>query len=156
MAAATVIGVIGISGTAYAANLKTPAEITASLTGKTITEVTQERTNGKTYGTIASEAGKLDEFQAQMLEQKKALLDSQVKNGQLTQQQADSILDTIKNNMTLCDGTGSGRLGRTYGIGNNGFAKGRGRGMGMGMGRNASGLGNGICYGTGVGSGINQ
>ncbi|NLI93008.1 MAG: DUF2680 domain-containing protein [Peptococcaceae bacterium] len=97
--AATVITVLGVSGVVYAADFKTPAEISAALTGKSIAEVNQERSGGKTYGTIAKEAGKLDEFKAQMLEQKKAILDQRVKDGKMTQQQADQILASINTNL---------------------------------------------------------
>jgi hypothetical protein len=148
---AAIIGVLGTAGTAYAANIKTPAEITANLTGKTISAVFQERLSGKTYGTIANESGKLSEFQSQMLEQKKAILDSKVKDGLLTQQQADEIYSRIKNNIAVCDGTGSGQMGRNYGLGVNGFSNGRGQGLG----RHGHGNGNGICLSVGTGTGVN-
>ncbi|WP_088224970.1 DUF2680 domain-containing protein [Desulfosporosinus sp. FKB] len=125
----TVLGMLGIAGTAYAAVNQTPADITASVTGQSITAVNQERASGKTYGTIAKEAGKLKEFQAQMLEQKKAILDQRVNDGQLTQQQADQIYTAIKSNQALCDGTGncSGLMG--------GQSMGRGTGNRMGSGK---------------------
>jgi len=75
---ASIVGLLGVTvtGTAFAAGTgKTPAEITASLTGKSVEQVISERVAGKTYRTIADEAGKLDEFKAQTLEQKKAILD---------------------------------------------------------------------------------
>lgn len=135
------VGVIGAMGVAYAATAKTPAEITASVTGKTATQVTEERGQGKTYGTIAKEAGKLDEFKAQMLEQKKAILDQRVKDGKLTQEQADAIYNNIKNNEATCEGTGSARIGKQGGAGfgqGSGYANGqaRGKGNGQGFGRN--------------------
>lgn len=68
------IGILAAAGTAYAADFKSPADIVAGLTGKTVTEVTTDRTAGKTYGTIAKEAGKLDQFKAEMLQQKKDIL----------------------------------------------------------------------------------
>lgn len=72
LVAATMAVMLGGAGTAYAAVItKTPADIAASVTGKSVSDVVQERASGKTYGTIAKDAGKLEEFQAQMLEQKK-------------------------------------------------------------------------------------
>ncbi|WP_434512767.1 DUF2680 domain-containing protein [Desulfitobacterium sp. AusDCA] len=133
----TALGVLGTAGTVYAATFKTPAEITSQVTGKSVEAVNEERASGKTYGTIANEAGKLDEFQSQMLEQRKAILDQQVKDGKLTQTQADAIYNNIKNNQATCNGAGMG-----YGMG-----AGYGRGAGQGYGR---GLGNGYCSGAAV------
>lgn len=141
--------VIGAAGMAYAADIKTPADIAAALTGKSVTEVNNERATGKTYGTIAKDAGKLDEFQAQMLEQKKAVLDQRVKDGEITQQQADDIYNAIKNNQATCNGTGDAKLGKQFGMGcGNGQGAGLGRSNGM-MGR-GSGLGNGNGAGCGM------
>jgi len=136
------IGVLGTAGVVYAATVKTPAEIAAALTGKTVEEVNNSRAAGDTYGSIANDAGKLDEFKVQMLEQKKAILDQRVKDGTLTQQQADEIYSAIKNNQATCDGTGNAQLGRKYGAGF-GSGAGKGQGMGKGMGRGA-GMGNGV------------
>ncbi len=146
------VGILGTAGAAYAAEVKTPAEITVGLTGKTVDDVSKERAAGKTYGTIANEAGKLDEFKAQMLEQKKALLDQRVKDGTLTQQKADEIYNAIKNNQANCDGTGNAQIGKKYGAGfGNGIGSGMRQGMGRGMGRRA-GAGDGM--GTGAGCGL--
>jgi len=134
-----VVGVIGAMGIAYAATAKTPAEIASSVTGKTVTDVTAERNQGKTYGTIANEAGKLDEFQTQMLEERKADLDQRVKNGTITQEQADAIYNNIKTNQLNCDGEGSGRMG----------GQGCGGSTGQGCGMNGGGRGNGQGFGRG-------
>jgi len=96
---------------------KTPADIVAGLTGKTIEDVTKERTAGKTYGTIAEEAGKLEEFKAETLQQKKEILDQRVKDGSLTQDQADEIYNSIVTNQATCDGTGSAGIGRMKTLG---------------------------------------
>jgi len=90
-AIALVVGLMGAVGVAYAAVTKTPAEITAAVTGQTVSEVNQERAAGQSYGAIANEAGKLDEFKAQMLEQRKALLDERIKTGTLTEEQAKQM-----------------------------------------------------------------
>lgn len=47
-------------------NHKNPAEVAAALTGKSVSEVNKERQSGKTYGAIANESGKLDEFKNEM------------------------------------------------------------------------------------------
>lgn len=154
---ATVILVVGaMTVTAFAAAYQTPAEIVAGLTGKTVESVTSERADAdKTYGQIAADAGKLDEFKAAMLDNKKAILDERVKNGTLTQAQADAILVQIEERMENCDGTGSGRANGTCGAGfglgrgNNGSAgMGVGGGMGRGMMRGGAGCGQGVCAGT--------
>lgn len=141
---ATVVGLFGAAGAAYAATAKTPAEITAELTGKTVTELYNERSTGKTYGTIANEAGKLSEFKTQMLEQKKIILDQRVNEGRLTQEQADNIYSAMQNRQTNCDGTGNG-MGQNCGAG-----FGQGNGMGNGIG---NGNGTGVCDGSGNGNG---
>lgn len=139
-----VTGVVSTTALAYAATR--PVDIVSKLTGKTVDALYQERAQGKTYGTIAKEAGKLDEFKDEMLKSKKEILDERVKEGRLTQAQADEIYNSIKNNVANCDGTGSQRLGQKYGVG---FGNGQGRGQG-----NGAGLGQGMR--RGVGNGYNK
>jgi len=127
---AAVVGMVGTTGAVYAATAKTPAEIVSGLTGKTVDQLTSER-SGKTYGAIANEAGKLDEFKSQMLEQKKTILDERVKDGTLTQAQADEIYNSIKANQENCDATGNGRIGMRNGAGGCGIGSGRGMGNGF-------------------------
>ncbi|MEG0616360.1 MAG: hypothetical protein RR508_02215 [Oscillospiraceae bacterium] len=115
-----------ISVTAFAAVAKTkydtPALIVAELTDRTEKSVIEEHTElGKTYGTIANEAGKLTEFKAEILKLKKSSLTDQVEKGNLTQEEADAIIAEIEVNQALCDGTGAGkrlcRGGTAYGSG---------------------------------------
>lgn len=143
-----VVGILGAAGAVYAAAAQTPAEIAAGLTGKTVEDVGKERAAGKTYGAIAKEAGKFEEFKAQMLESKKAILDQRVSDGRLTQEQADKIYDSIKNNQAACDGTGNAGVGKKLGAG---FGKGFGMGKGQGA---CSGMYNG--GGMGAGRGLNR
>jgi len=153
---ATVVGLLGAAGAAYASTAKTPAEITAELTGKTVTELSSERSTGKTFGTIANEAGKLAEFKTQMLEQKKTLLDQRVNDGKLTQEQADNIYNNMQSNQATCDGTGNAGIGKNYGAGfgqGNGMGNGNGSCDGTGKG-NGSGMRNGT--GMGFGRGLNR
>jgi hypothetical protein len=149
----TVIAVLGASGAAYAATTKTPAEIAAGLTGKSVETLYQQRTAGTTYGAIANEAGKLEEFKAQMLEQKKAILDQRVADGKITQEQSDTIYNSIQNNQTNCDGTGNAGIGKNAGIGFGNGQGGNGMGNGQGM-RGGTGARNGS--GLGAGQGINK
>jgi len=141
---AVILLVGAFSVTAMAATgYRTPSEILAGLTGKTTDSVTTERAeSGKTYGTIANEAGVLDQFKSQMLEQKKAILEEKVAAGTITQERADAIIAAMENNQVNCDGTGSGMGMRS------GTRTGSGTGMGFGSGRGGSGLGCGTggCY----------
>jgi len=155
VALAAVVGVIGTTGAVvYAATTRTPAEIAAGLTGKTVEEVYSERQAGKTFGTISNDAGKLEEFKTQMLEERKAILDERVKAGTLTQEQADTIYNTIKDNQVTCDATGSAGLGMRNGAGAVTGACGLGNGQGKGTGRGM--MGGGFGGGMGTGRGMNK
>ncbi|MBE5984671.1 MAG: hypothetical protein E7248_15410 [Paenibacillaceae bacterium] len=91
-----------------AAAYKTPAEAVSGLTGKTLDEVTAERKSGKSYGSIASEAGKLNEFQQAVADIHEDRLNEAVADGTLTQEQADAQLAAIRERQAACDGNGSG------------------------------------------------
>ncbi len=119
MIGAVLLIISSVSVTAYAASdYKSPAEAAAGITGKTIEEVTGERqNNGKTYGEIANEAGKLDEFRNQMLEMKKSTLAQKVADGKLTQERADEILKAIEEHSANCDGSEQARMGLNQGAG---------------------------------------
>lgn len=126
-----VAGVVS-STTVFAYAVTRPVDIVSKLTGKSVETLYNERSQGKTYGTIAKEAGKLEEFKAEMLKSKKEILDQKVKDGTLTKEKADEILNAIKNNMANCDGTGSQRIGQKYGVC---FGNGQGKGCGIGNGQ---------------------
>lgn len=126
------------SVTAFAASsYNTPAEAAAGLTGKTVEAVIAERyETGKSYGTMANEAGKLEAYKAEMLQIKKDILAEKVAAGLLTQERADEIITAIENNQSSCDGTGMLKNGQRMGAGFGGM-QGNGRG-GFGQ---CSGLG---------------
>jgi hypothetical protein len=145
VAVLTVVGMLAAAGAVFAATFKTPAEIAAQVTGKTVEDLNKEREAGKTYGAIANDAGKLADFEAQMLEQKKAILDQRVADGKLTQKQADEIYTAIKDNQANCTTPGSAQMGMKYGVG---FGQGSGMGQGCGM-----GIGQGEARGTGMRNG---
>ena len=137
------IGLLGAAGFAYAA-AQSPADIAAGLTGKTVEALVAERAAGKTYGAIAGDAGKLEEFKTQMVAQKKAILDERVAAGTMTQEQADKIYAALQANMANCDGTGSGKaaIGKANGAGfGQGMGQGAGQGAGMGRGQGGRGMG---------------
>jgi hypothetical protein len=138
--AMAVVSTLSSSMVFAAVTTKSPADITSGLTGKTTAQVTQEKASGKTYGSIAKEAGKLDEFKAESLKQKKQILDQRVAEGKLTQEKADEIYNALKTNQENCDGSGSGSIGKMNGVG-------FGQGQGMGKG---SGQGNGMGQGAGM------
>ena len=130
--------------TAFAAsNYNTPAEAVAGLTGKTVENVIAEKfESDKTYGAIANEAGKLDEFKSEIFEIKKATLVKKVLAGTMTQEQADEIMAALDESMENCDGTGSARIGQKMNAGFGGMnGNGNGQGNGQGRGQGGQGLG---------------
>ncbi len=146
-----------------ASQYSTPAEAVAGLTGRDLQSVIDEHAEtGKTYGTIASEAGVLDDFRAEMLVMKKDALAARVADGRLTQGQADAIMANIESRQATCDGsravsglhgTGCG-AGAGFGLGqghkqsqgNHGSAQ--GSGLGRGNGGNGHGMGRGQHHGS--------
>jgi len=143
IAAATIVGmlgVVGVAGAAAATGATTPAGIVAGLTGKSVDAVTAERATGKTYGTMAQEAGKLDQFKTENLAQKKVMLDQRVTEGNLTKAQADATYKSIEANQATCDGSGSAKIGQKNGMG-------FGQGMGAGQ-HNGGGMGRGMNTGN--------
>lgn len=89
---------LSVATTAFATSAyNNPAEIVAGLTGRSVESVIDERHDtGKSFGTIAKEAGRLDEFKAEILELRKDQLAARVADGRLTQEQADKILLLLK------------------------------------------------------------
>ncbi len=153
IAITTMVLTIGaVSASAFAASAySTPAEAAAGLTGRTVDSVVAERVEtGNTYGTIANEAGVLDEFKAQILEMKKDRLNARVEAGTMTQERADAIITAMEENQATCDGTGSARLGQSMGAC---FGAGSGMGNGDGSGQGL-GAGSGTAKGSGSGQGL--
>ena len=129
---AMVLIVSATSLTAFAASkYSSPAEAVAGLTGQTVESVITERADtGKTYGTIAKDAGKLEEFKAENLQIKKDALAQKVAAGTMTQAKADEIIAAIEKNQVNCDGTGSAKIGQKMGAGF-GIMNGNGQGRGQ-------------------------
>lgn len=74
----TAIMLATTTGTVFAATeYSSPAEIVAQPTGRTVESIISEKVEaGKTLGSIAYEAGKLDEFRAEMLELREANIEA--------------------------------------------------------------------------------
>ena len=138
----SMVGVIGLGSFAYASDFSTPADITSELTGKTVESLREERQAGKTYGQMAKDAGKQEEFKTKMLETRKAILSQKVSEGKITQEEADLVLKEIETNMENCDGTGSKGVGKKNGMG---FGQGNGQGNGQKL---KDGTGNGVGRGN--------
>lgn len=119
----------------FADEYKTPAEIYSGLTGVTLEEAYQLRSEGKTYGELADEKGLLKEFEDEFLESKTAILELRVTEGRITRERADSILKIWADND--CDEPGQYKLGRNAGLM---FGNGNGQGSGTGL-RDGSGRG---------------
>lgn len=136
---------LAASVTAFAFTKSTPAEIVAGLTGKSIEEVTEIRyETGKTFGQIAYDEDLLEEFKDEMLKNKKAILDEKVKEGILTQEEADEIFKNIETMQESCTGNGGG-FGMMRNAGNgNGFGMMRNSGNGNGFGMKNAGRGCGL------------
>lgn len=137
----TLVGATSL--TAFAASdFTSPAEVLASLTGKTVETVVAEKIDtAKTYGTLANEAGVLDEFRTEVSLVKADQLAEKVAAGTMTQERADEIAAAMLANQENCDGTGTG---------NDGVRLGAGFGQGSG---NMQGAGAGLGTGTGLGAG---
>ncbi len=137
MAAVLLVGSVTVA--LAADGWRTPAEILAPLTGKTPDEVQAARAAGQSYGEQAAAAGKLAAFSGERLEQYKLRLDEAVKEGRITQADADKLYAAMKARVEACDGTCGntcGGLGAGAGLGRR---NGMGNGMGLGMGRMAGG-----------------
>ena len=140
-----VVGATGITGFAASA-YQSPAEALAGITGQTVESVVAEKQEtNTTYGKIAADAGKLDEFKAEAMEMKKDRLNAKVADGKITQEKADTITKAIKENQANCDGTGSKGVGQKEGAR---FGMG-GEGQGQGLANGNHGQGQGMCQGEG-------
>lgn len=101
-------------------------QVLANLLGKPLEDTYKLLTPGKTLAEIAQENGiSLDKFQQAMLESRKNIIQQRVKDGTITQEQADLMIKNMEQNIKNCDGTGIGR----------GMGRGSGMDRGFGMGR---------------------
>ncbi len=135
-----VLTISAITITAFASNYKTPAEAAAALTGKTVEAIIADKAeSGKSYGTLANDAGKLAEFKTEILSMRKDALAQKVADGTMTQERADEIIAAMEDRQATCDGTGTGGTGRSMGACFGGMT---------GKGQGGTGRGQGSCGGT--------
>lgn len=142
------------------------AQVVAELTGRDVNSIIDERvTDGKAYGTIADEAGVLEQFKNRVLELRQEAIAARVAAGTMTQEQANNRLELLQQRRDLCDGTAAGYMAAERGT-NLGLGLGAASGTGMANGAvtgNGTGTGGGFgatdnptpgtCIGTGVGAG---
>jgi len=149
--------VLGTMAMSFADSAFGPAQIYANLKGITEEQAYDLRLEtGKTFGTLAQENGIYDEFLAASLAAKTTYINGLVASGDLTQDEADAILDNLAN----CDGTqqhlNRGIFGQGNGTGQ-GMMNGQGRGNvqkslnGQGRGAGRGMMNNAACDGTGLG-----
>lgn len=123
-----------------------PMNLLSTLTGKTLTELLKEREAGKTAYQIAEDNGKGDEFQREKLNAQKERIDARVKDGRITQEDADKVYNKLQENQANCDGTRSQQrimkealeLGQGQG---SGMKNGQGQGTGTRSGQRQRGSG---------------
>lgn len=107
---AACVAAASISGAVFAdTSYSTPAEAVAALTGRSLESIiTEHQESGKSYGTMAEEAGQLDAFQIAMLEVKQDNLNSLVDAGVMTRTQADTAYTASVQRYNACVGSGHG------------------------------------------------
>ncbi len=81
-------------------------------------------------GMVGSAAPAFAAGQGMSLDQKKTVLELRVKEGRITQAQADEILKAIETNRLSCTGDGAAAIGQKYGVS---FGQGQGKGQGAGQ-----------------------
>lgn len=149
---AVAVMVMGTMSVAFADASWGPASIFAEKTGIT-EEVAYEMRVEKdmTFGELAKEEGVYEDFKVAALEGKKGMLNQMVKDGEITQTQANEMIKAFED----CDGTqrqvlkGSGLFGQKAGNGQgNGLKAMDGEGLGAKKGGNG-GMGNGQMNGGG-------
>lgn len=124
-----------------------PIQAAAGLTGKTIEEVSEARKNGQTLAQYVDQFGKLEEFQAEVLEQKREMIQARIEAGRITQEQGDAILKNMEENQENCNLTGGNQLREKP-------CNQIGKGMKSGL-RDGSGQGGKNGFGPRDGSGVN-
>lgn len=108
--------------------------LTISATGVTAFAATSDTESDSTEATCPRFSSMT---QAERLELKKDRLEAKVEAGQLTQDEADAIIEAIEENQANCDGSGTERIGQKMG------AKFGSEGRGQGHGENGQYRGNG-------------
>lgn len=90
-----------------------PATIYSDLVGIEKEEAYElRRESGKTFGQLASEEGKFEEFKAGLLEEKIKSVLNAVEAGKITQEKADEIIEDMTERIENCNPEDPIRLGR--------------------------------------------
>ena len=89
-----------------AACYRTPLGACAGVTGESASYIAQQRYAGAAYGSLAQEAGKLDDYHEAILEMQKERFSQLVREGRLPQEQADEMLKIMEEQQYLCEGIG--------------------------------------------------
>ena len=96
-----VVVILTTSVPVFAADFKRPVEIVSELTDQSVECLREQRLGGEVYGEIAEKYGVRNAFIEQVLEIKKAFLDEKIENDDLTQEEADIIIENICSNEKL-------------------------------------------------------
>ncbi len=149
MTAIVTVLVLGLATVSFAATeWKTPAEILAGLTGKSVEAVQEARQEGQSYGAQAAAADKLDAFRDERLAQMENRLKDAVEDGLLTEEEAAQRLETMQERAATCDGSGLGQAEGGLRIGGQGNGRRGGQagdGLGQGNGNKGARRMNGSC-----------
>ena len=155
MTAIVTVLVLGLATVSFAATeWKTPAEILAGLTGKSVEAVQEARQEGQSYGAQAAAADKLEAFRDERLAQVENRLKDAVEDGQLTEEEAAQRLETMQERAETCDGSGLGQAEGGLRIGGQGNGRRGGQagdGLGQGNGNKGARRMNGSCLTDGQG-----
>ncbi|PKQ16478.1 MAG: hypothetical protein CVT67_04925 [Actinobacteria bacterium HGW-Actinobacteria-7] len=110
------------------------ADVVAKLTGMDVADVQTQRQAGASFADIAKDKGvSATELVKDALDTRKDMLDAKVKDGTITQDQADTALATMETRLTdRVSSTAPGGNGGGMGRGRGGAGGGGGRGMGGG------------------------
>ena len=100
--------------------------------GMTDAEITAGLSSGKTMYAFAQEKGMTeDQFKTALLAEKTKAVDKAVSDGNITSEEADSLKETLKNNIDNCTGIPGQRMGKNVAGHGNGHMSGGGfRGTG--------------------------
>lgn len=152
--ALSIVSVIGVGSTAYAATTSSPSETNQRCSGAGLRRITNLRGNdilrsllnskgvseeeissalnsGKTLHDILNEKGVTDEeIKEYMVNEKTKAIDEAVANGQITEEEGNQLKENINENSLNCTTPGEGK-GNMMGT----RTRGNGAGKGMGMNR---------------------
>lgn len=134
--AVMVLSLVTVSVSVFAKGNSSPAETVAGVTNKTTEAVEAEKAAGKSYGQIAIDADKLEEFKLERAKVRKDNLADKVAEGKITQAEADEFSAKIEARQADCDGSGLGRDSEDKGLRlhqQNGEGLNHGNGQGTGQ-----------------------